>query len=156
MMSESFPAPRQLPRTLNAHRRGLSTPRARSHANDRTRRIGIIRADTSRTRGTRSRTSQSFMHTSPSTEASELPHSRGKKRTTEEGDEAGRENGGIHSVVHYQFVPSCCRNGPLFVTRASKATSMSSTSRHERGIPLSSGPCFYHVSLSVPHVSIRA
>jgi len=38
----------------------------------------------------------------------------------DEGDEedgAGRAKGGIHSVVHYQFVPSCCRNGPLFVTR---------------------------------------
>lgn len=28
-----------------------------------------------------------------------------------------RESGGFHSVVHYQFVPSCCRNGLLFVTR---------------------------------------
>jgi len=39
----------------------------------------------------------------------------GEEKEGEE-DEAGR-GGGIHSVVHYQFVPSCCRNGPLFVTR---------------------------------------
>lgn len=50
--------------------------------------IVIIRANTSWARNTRSRTSQSFMYTSWSTEASELPHSWGKKRKTKKTKEA--------------------------------------------------------------------
>lgn len=55
------------------------------------------------------------------------PARRGRRRSSSRRRRRGggegrrrrrsRESGGIHSVVHYQFVPSCCRNGPLFVTR---------------------------------------
>lgn len=86
------------------------------------------------------RTSQSFTYTFWSTEASELPHSRGKKRKKER---RSRESASTTSFITNLFHP-VVEMGHCSL-RASKATSMSSTSRCERGIPLSSGRCLYFI-----------
>lgn len=112
--------------------------------------IVIIRANISCAHKTRSRTSQSFTYASWSTEASELPRSwekrrRGRRTRSRERAEASTPPF-ITNLFHPVVQMGYCS------LRASKATSMSSTSRYEREIPLSSG----RVICTSSSVSIRA
>lgn len=87
-----------------------------------------------------------------------MPHSRGRKEEEEEGeeedDQAGRAEASTVSFITNLFHP-VVEMGHCSL-RASKATSMSSTSRNEREIPLSNNRCLYSVFGSTRRVRARA
>lgn len=108
--------PRQLSRAFNTHTRVTDIARrcACAPANEYVKDCYYLSQYTSWARNTRSRGRLNHSRTRSEVRRRRncltVGGRRGRRRRRRQGER-------IHNVVHYQFVPSCCRNGPLFVTR---------------------------------------